>query len=156
MTVRGDLVVVRARAVLGVPFRLHGRDPAHGLDCVGLAALAVGTERVPTGYRLRGGDPDRVAALLRAAELGKVDDAAPGDLLLLRSGPGQLHLAIDAGGGFIHADALLRRVVERSGPPPWPLVGRWRVQATSRSGSAVKPASSGRAMSCPISRSLEQ
>ena len=32
----------------------------------------------------------------------------------------------DGGGGIIHADAMLRRVVERPGPVPWPVLGRWR------------------------------
>ena len=30
-----------ALGLLGVPFRLHGRDPATGLDCVGLVAEAL-------------------------------------------------------------------------------------------------------------------
>ena len=38
---RAAQVVAAARALVGVPFRLHGRD-RDGLDCVGLAALALG------------------------------------------------------------------------------------------------------------------
>ena len=87
-------IIAAARAAIGARFRLHGRDPATGLDCVGLVACAA---------------------------------PRAGDLLLCRAGPGQLHLMIDSGGGVIHADAMLRRVVERPGPPPWPVVGRWRV-----------------------------
>ena len=34
-------IVAAARAMLGVPFRLHGRSEA-GVDCVGLAVLALG------------------------------------------------------------------------------------------------------------------
>ena len=37
---RAAQVVAAARALVGVPFRLHGRD-RDGLDCVGLAALAL-------------------------------------------------------------------------------------------------------------------
>ena len=33
-------VEATARALVGVRFRLHGRDAVHGLDCVGLVALA--------------------------------------------------------------------------------------------------------------------
>ena len=114
----------RARTAVGARFRLHGRDPASGLDCVGLAALALRVD-APTGYALRGGDEPAVAAMLDGL-LVRVDAALPGDLLLMRAGPGQLHLAIGTDGGFVHADAGLRRVVERPGAPPWPVLGRWR------------------------------
>ena len=121
-------VVGRARSAVGARFRLHGREVATGLDCVGLAALAYGEAAVPSGYALRGGDQARVAALIEARGLVAATDARAGDLLLCASGPGQLHLAIDSGGGVIHADAMLRRVVERPGPVPWPVIGRWRLK----------------------------
>ncbi len=120
-------VVTAARAAIGARFRLHGRDPASGLDCVGLVAFAYGHRAVPSGYALRGGDPAAVAAQIAACGLMPVEDAAAGDLLLCASGPGQLHFAIDSGGGVIHADAMLRRVVERPGAVPWPVLGRWRL-----------------------------
>lgn len=126
-------IVAAARAAIGVRFRLHGRDPAYGLDCVGLVALAVRAggcdAAVPSGYALRSGDHDRLGAIIRDAGLAPADRPQAGDVLVLASGPGQLHLAIDTGapgGGMIHADAQLRRVVERPGPPPWPIVSRWR------------------------------
>lgn len=142
-------VVAAARGAIGVRFRLHGRDPAYGLDCVGLAALAIGAgggqTLIPTGYALRSGDSDAAAAMIEGAGLIRADHcqpstqpstqvaSQPGDLLLCRAGPGQLHLVIDSGapgGGFIHADAQLRRVVERPGPLPWPVIGRWRLVQT--------------------------
>lgn len=52
--------------------------------------------------------------------------ASAADLLLLRPGVRQLHLAVRCGTSFIHADLGLRRVVETPGPPPWPLVASWR------------------------------
>ncbi|WP_200910115.1 peptidoglycan endopeptidase [Sphingomonas sp. Leaf38] len=114
-----------ARAAVGTRFRVHGRGP-DGLDCVGLVAVALRAGgyagAVPTGYSLRGGDPgvlDRV--------LVRVVDAAPGDVLLMAAGPGQFHLGIRTPGGFVHADAGLRRVVERPGVPPWPVLGAWRM-----------------------------
>ena len=115
----------RARGALGTRFRLHGRGGADGIDCVGLAGLAYGCA-VPSGYRLRSGDAAQVARAVEAAGLVRVDDTRPGDLLLVRSGPGQLHLAIASEDGVIHADAGLRRVVERPGLVPWPVVARWR------------------------------
>lgn len=121
----------RARAACGARFRLHGRTPETGLDCVGLAAWAHDAREVPSGYALRGGDPARVATVAEAAGLVRVQGEAPGrpgDLLLLRSGPGQLHLAIATEDGIVHADAALRRVVERPGPVDWPTIARWRAQ----------------------------
>lgn len=132
-------IVAAARAVVGARFRLHGRDPELGLDCVGLVAVALrggGADVVvPTGYALRSGDVTMVSAMLRAAGLALAKGAQPGDILLCQAGPGQVHLAIAAGPpgtartseGVIHADAQLRRVVERPGPIPWPVISRWRV-----------------------------
>lgn len=117
-------MVARARAVLGVPFRLHGRDGA-GLDCVGLAAHALRLE-APSGYPLRGGEPALVRARLDAVLHRVEGPPVTGDLLMMRTGPGQLHLGIWTGAGLVHADAGLRRVVERPGAPPWPVLGYWR------------------------------
>lgn len=114
-----------ALALVGARFRLHGRDPLTGLDCVGVAALAAGVE-APSGYALRGGDVGAVAARIERAGLVQVKEAWPGDVMLLRPGPGQLHLAIKTGRGFVHADAALRRVVERPGAPEWEILGLWR------------------------------
>lgn len=123
----GAAVVARARRLVGTRFRLHGRDAA-GLDCVGLAAAAYGRDDVPTGYRLRSGDAAAVARIIGALGLVPAPDRAAGDLVLFRAGPGQLHLGIDSGSGTIHADAALRRVVERPGPPPWVEIARWRAR----------------------------
>jgi len=123
----GDIIVARARALIGVRFRPQGRSCASGLDCIGLAAAAVAATNVPRDYTLRGSSPERLAAGLAAAGLRKVEAARPGDVLAMLAGPGQLHLGIFSGGGLIHGDAGLRRVVERPGPPPWPVLGIWRV-----------------------------
>lgn len=124
----GERAVAAARAVVGVRFLLHGRS-AEGLDCVGLAALALRAEgfegRVPGGYALRSGDAVRVRGAIEALGLVPAAEPRPGDLLLFKAGPGQLHFAIQAEAGIIHADAMLRRVVERP-ELPWPVIGRWR------------------------------
>ncbi|WP_443018749.1 NlpC/P60 family protein [Sphingomonas sp. 7/4-4] len=129
----GERAVAAARAALGVRFRLHGRSAeglAEGLDCIGLAALALRAEGfegpVPSGYALRSGDAVRVGAAIEALGLMPADEARPGDLVLFKAGPGQLHFAIQAEAGVIHADAMLRRVVERP-ELPWPVIGRWRL-----------------------------
>jgi hypothetical protein len=116
-------VEAAARALVGVRFRLHGRDAVHGLDCVGLVALATGRD-APTGYGWRSGDEGRVAALLDAV-FARCGDQ-PGAVLLMQAGPGQLHLAIRVGDGIVHADAGLRRVAWRPGAPPWPVLGYWK------------------------------
>lgn len=117
-------VVERARAYMGAPFRLHGRS-ADGLDCVGLAALALGRD-APGAYGLRSGDVAQAERWLRAAGLCPVVRDAPGDLALVRPGPLQLHLMIGTGAGFIHAHAGIGRVVEMPGVSPWPVLGWWR------------------------------
>ena len=123
----GERAAGAASAAVGARFRLHGRERETGLDCVGVAALAMraggyGGE-VPTGYAMRGGD----AAALETAGLARADGTQVGDLLLMRAGPGQLHLGVRVAGGIVHADAGLRCVVWRPGVPPWPVLGSWRV-----------------------------
>ncbi|HVQ09376.1 MAG TPA: peptidoglycan endopeptidase [Allosphingosinicella sp.] len=127
MTARAERVVANARALIGVEFRPQGRSPASGLDCIGLAAAAIGVRNPPRDYALRGGSAARLAAALAAAGLRAVAAARPGDLLVLAPGPAQLHLGIVTEGGLVHADAGLRRVVERPGPAPWPILSIWRI-----------------------------
>lgn len=115
----------RARGAIGTRFRLHGRGGADGIDCVGLAALAFELTP-PRGYRLRTGDVGAVVAAIAATDLTQVTDQRAGDLILFRAGPGQLHFGIASERGLIHADAALRRVVERPGALPWAVLIRWR------------------------------
>jgi murein DD-endopeptidase / murein LD-carboxypeptidase len=122
-----DPRVARARELLGTPFKLHGRDPQDGVDCVGLVALIVGrTDNVPTGYAMR-----NVQGLRWAIEMDRVAERradgryGPGDILLMQAGPAQYHLGCWSGEGLIHADARLRRVIETPGPVAWPVLGVW-------------------------------
>ena len=128
MPPRAERIVERARALVGVRFRPQGRSAATGLDCVGLAVLATGVAAPPAAYALRGGSAARLAGELRAAGLREVGEPMAGDLIAMASGPGQLHLGIFTGAGLVHCDALLRRVVERPGPAPWPILSIWRFQ----------------------------
>jgi hypothetical protein len=128
---RGERIAARARALIGTRFRPQGRDPAYGLDCVGTAAAAAGLppERVRRDYALRG---QRLADIEHAlCDLGCVPVAeearAAGDVIVCEAGHAQFHLVIATGSGFVHADAALRRVVERPLPLPWPVVGSWRL-----------------------------
>jgi len=125
-----------AEALVGAPFRLHGRDPAAGLDCVGVVAAAFkacGREvREPRGYGLRNRSVAPLLDLAAANDLVETDGPiAPGDVLLVRPGPGQHHLLVaSCPGRFVHAHAGLRRVVAQPGPLPWPTQRRWRLAPT--------------------------
>lgn len=128
MSGRGREIARAARGCLGARFRPQGRDPAHGLDCVGLAGVAFRRAELPRDYALRGGDAARIAEALEAQGLRRIGlgEAREGDLLLVSSAPRQFHFAVLTETGFVHADARLRRVVETPGRPPWPAVGAWR------------------------------
>lgn len=130
MSERGAAIAARARALVGTRFRPQGRRPEYGLDCVGLAAAAaeVAAERLPADYDLKGQNLARIEHAL--CDLGCVpvpaDAAEPGDVILCAVGPAHFHVLVATGEGFVHADAGLRRVVERPLPLPWPAVGIWR------------------------------
>lgn len=125
----GADIVARARSLIGVRFRPQGRDREGGLDCIGLAAVAVGAEQVRSDYALRGGTLADLETELGRAGLRRTDRRGAGDLLVMRSGAEQLHLGVWTGDGLVHADAGLRRIVERPGPPPWPILSQWRVES---------------------------
>ena len=125
-----ERAVAAARGAIGARFRLHGRSPDYGLDCIGLAALAMRAAgfvgEVPCGYALRGSNAAGIAARLEASGLVRGAAPRPGDVALFETGPAQFHLAVLVEDGIVHADAMLRRVVERPGMPPWPMLGCWR------------------------------
>lgn len=126
MSLPPDEIVARARSLIGTRFRPQGRSAAEGLDCIGLAALAIDARNVPRDYALRGNSDRRLATALAAAGLAAADVMAAGDVLVLAPGATQLHLGIFTGTGLVHGDAGLRRVVERPLPLPWPVLGIWR------------------------------
>ena len=118
---------------LDVPFRLHGRDPSTGLDCIGLVAAAIeGSGRSPSPpdhYALR--NLDITNALMCTKKSGLRDvrgPILPDDIVLVRPAPAQFHLLIaENANSFIHAHAGLRRIVRMPGPLPWTIERHWRL-----------------------------
>ena len=122
-----------AEGFIGTPFRLHGRDPASGLDCIGLvfaSLTAIGCDPVaPRGYALRN---CTIAHWLGYAGLsGLVQADGPvlrGDVLLVQPSPVQHHLLIASGPDHVvHAHAGLRRVVRQPFAPGAPVACNWRL-----------------------------
>jgi len=133
----GAALAAAARQLIGCPFRLHGRDPHTGLDCIGLftAAMAASGRKVdvPPCYGLRNTTLHQAAPLARQAGLQETaGPVAAGDVLLVRLSALQAHLMIAASPDlFIHAHAGLRRVVTSPAPAdgllPSSVLHHWRL-----------------------------
>ena len=126
----GREIVARARALLGVRFRLQGRDPDVGLDCIGVVAMAmrIPKERLRHDYGLHCVDPEVINREFDEAGFVRIapGSAREGDVVVVRPSPIGLHVIILTEAGYLHADAGLRRVVEVPGRPPWPALSAWR------------------------------
>jgi cell wall-associated NlpC family hydrolase len=126
-----DEIVARARALIGVRFRPQGRDPEHGLDCIGVAMMAMGVpkERVRNDYIVPSSmTADRMNEKIGGLGFIRISPAAakPGDMLLVRPAPNALHVAVLTPEGYLHADMRRRRTVEVAGAVPWPILSAWR------------------------------
>ena len=123
-------IVARARALIGVRFRPQGRDPDHGLDCIGVAMMATGVpkERVRSDYGLHSSDPNEMNSGFDRSGFIRIAPAAArdGDILLVRPQPSALHVVILTDAGYLHADIRRRKVVEVPGAVPWPVLSAWR------------------------------
>lgn len=128
---KAALIAQAAAALEGTPFRLHGRDPRFGLDCVGVVLHALHAAGLPPpplpAYGLRNiGNPRFIDAADQAGFNTLAASLPPqtGDILVVEPGPAQLHLLVCvAPDSLIHAHAGLRRVVRMPAPGPWPI---WR------------------------------
>ncbi len=118
-----------ATDLIGIPFRLHGRCPDSGLDCVGLVAEAIRraghVPDCPRGYTLRLTSVSRWLDHAGRSGLVAVEDG--GDVILCMANPVQPHLVIAVPGGFVHAHAGLGRVTFLPAPLPWPVARQWRL-----------------------------
>lgn len=130
----GIRLSLAASSFIGVPFRLHGRDPETGLDCVGLlnASLTIiGRSPCPVrGYRLKNASIQHwLDRSERSDFLIVTSSVKAGDVLLSTPGPGQYHLMIaDSTSSFVHAHAGLRRVVRQPLDNSQILHRHWRLQ----------------------------
>ena len=122
----------RAMEIVGAPFKLGGRYPHSGLDCVGVVGFVLadhlGSEPLPHDYALRGEYLDRITAFFDRHTFQRLENAGPksGDILLCQPSVRQFHLAVVVDHGAVHAHAGLRRVVLSPLPLPWALTGHWR------------------------------
>lgn len=129
----GAAIAAAALQCLGAPFRLHGRNPATGLDCVGLVGWALEQAGqgagIPADYALRGDGHHRIIAFAKAHQWQELREypPPPGTILLMRPGPAQVHLGIVAAGQLIHAHVRLRRVVAAPLPPTGSIAALWRI-----------------------------
>ncbi|TYC85516.1 NlpC/P60 family protein [Novosphingobium sp. BW1] len=132
-------MIEAARALVGTPFRLCGRNPATGLDCAGLIGAALARlDRplaLPARYTLRSEQPPDAGSILAAAGLHPaLGKPAPGDIAMVRTCTCQYHFLIHSAPDSniaIHAHAGLRRIVEGPLPASWRQLGAWRLPSLS-------------------------
>lgn len=130
---RGQRLAEAATRFIGVRFQLLGRDPAQGLDCIGLLACslqAIGCQPiVPKGYRLRNSDASPwIHCAGESGLLPLIGSIKAGDVLLFKAGPGQHHIVIaESETSAIHAHAGLRRVVRQPMTNPGEKLAHWRL-----------------------------
>jgi cell wall-associated NlpC family hydrolase len=129
----GARLAQAAQALVGVPFRLHGRDRETGLDCIGVLACALEAigrpANLPAAYSVRTRVIANLDAIVSSCGFMVTNGAAlPGDVILARVGPLQVHLLIATGANsFVHAHARLGRVLNSPMPDTWKIVGHWRL-----------------------------
>ncbi|MEP2103206.1 MAG: peptidoglycan endopeptidase [Parasphingorhabdus sp.] len=133
-TDRSAMIAEMALQLCGADFRLHGRSPDHGLDCIGLAAQCLDaadmTCDIPTGYSIRGGSAEQIEDVMTLAGFAALaPDEAPkeGDIVLVKPSPIQWHLMVKTEGGFVHAHAGLGQVVFTPGSAQWPIEKIFRI-----------------------------
>lgn len=118
-----------ALGLVGTRFRLNGRTPEGGLDCVGLVAVAMCNAGYapcpPQGYSLRSVSVAQWLCHAEASGLTAVTQG--GDVLLCMVNPVQPHLLIAVPDGFVHAHAGLGRVAFMPSPIIWPIARQWRL-----------------------------
>ncbi len=120
-----DRFIAEARRWIGVPWLHQGRN-RHGVDCVGLLLVTAWALRLSdyniTGYGLF----PRAEWMQEEFDrmMPRVEEAQPGDVVLMRLARRLLHVGIRTEHGVIHAWGG-RRVVEVR--MPWPVAVAYSV-----------------------------
>lgn len=129
----GAALASAALALIDVRFRLHGRDPATGLDCVGVLAAALAAigrpATLPSTHSVRTREPRDLGAIAASCGLAHArGPAQAGDVAFVRIAATQFHLLIQVDDRrHVHAHAALRRVVVHEGTIAWPIAALWRL-----------------------------
>lgn len=132
MTEIGQRIADAAVNLIGAKFRLHGRDPKTGLDCVGVVFCSLKSAGLapsaPVNYGLRNRSDKQFLRHFYSSGLCPVSGRlTAGDVIFAKAGPAQFHLLIATGPAtFVHAHAGLRRVVNMRGQLAWPEQQIWR------------------------------
>ena len=133
MTPLPERFASEAERMLGATFRLRGRNPEHGVDCVGLIICALEESghavSPPAAYALKNTGIENQFDCIRNTGFVEADGLVQrGDVILVRPGPAQHHLLIALGiNRFIHAHAGLRRVVIQTGLDAESVLHHWRL-----------------------------
>jgi len=117
-------IFLAARDCVGSPFRHQGRDPASGLDCVGLIVHVAKTLNLEAfdykGYKkIPGREAISRYARLAGFVAKPMAHMAAGDVVILRFGRYLEHAAILSDRGIIHACEKYGRVVEHGLDAHW-------------------------------------
>lgn len=121
-----------ALELVGTPFRLRGRDPVTGIDCMGLIEFALTKAglpvRMPRTYTLRQTDAGTLFVGF-AKQSGFRPRSGPrrrNDILFFALDGLQHHLAIALGpDDIVHAHAGLGRTIIGKPDPDWRLLHIW-------------------------------
>lgn len=117
-------IFLTARSCVGSPFRHQGRNPDHGLDCVGLiiyVAKVLGLSDFDLADYKKIPRREAISRSARAAGflLQPRSGMMPGDVVILRIGKYLEHSAIISDRGIIHACEKYGRVVEHGLDAEW-------------------------------------
>ena len=96
---RREALAREARRFLGAPFKLHGIDPATGIDCAGVVLLSARTVGYPCvgldkAFTTKENIIQLWSAMMNAVVRIPRADASAGDLLIIAFKPGAGHLSL--------------------------------------------------------------
>ncbi|PCJ34727.1 MAG: hypothetical protein COA93_04410 [Alphaproteobacteria bacterium] len=117
-------IISIARSCVGSSFRHQGRDPANGLDCIGLiiyVAKAIGLTGLDHKDYKRIPEKSAISRHAITANFGRCskNELKPGNVLILKFGKYLEHAAIISDRGIIHACEKYGKVVEHGLDDVW-------------------------------------